>query len=43
MLKPDVVFFGEGIARTRVDAARAAREQADARLVLGWSPARPES
>jgi len=37
MLKPDVVFFGEGIPRTRVDAARAALEQADAMLVVGSS------
>ena len=37
MLKPDVVFFGEGIPRTRVDAARAALEEADAMLVVGSS------
>ena len=37
MLKPDVVFFGEGIPCTRVDAARAALEEADAMLVVGSS------
>ena len=37
MLKPDVVFFGEGIPRTRVDAALAALEEADAMLVVGSS------
>ena len=37
MLKPDVVFFGEGIPRIRVDAARAALEEADAMLVVGSS------
>ena len=37
MLKPDVVFFGQGIPRTRVDAARAALEEADAMLVVGSS------
>lgn len=37
LLKPDVVFFGEGVPRTRVDAAAAALEQADAMLVLGSS------
>ncbi len=37
MLKPDVVFFGEGVPRTRVDAARAALEEADAMLVVGSS------
>lgn len=37
MLKPDVVFFGEGIPRNRVDAARAALEEADAILVVGSS------
>ncbi|MEO8346433.1 MAG: NAD-dependent protein deacetylase [Betaproteobacteria bacterium] len=37
MLKPDVVFFGEGIPRRRVDAARVALEQADAMLVVGSS------
>ena len=37
MFKPEVVFFGEGIPRTRVDAARAALEEADAMLVVGSS------
>jgi NAD-dependent SIR2 family protein deacetylase len=37
MLKPDVVFFGEGIPRARVDAARVALEEADAMLVVGSS------
>ena len=37
LLKPDVVFFGEGVPRTRVDAAAAALDQADAMLVLGSS------
>jgi NAD-dependent SIR2 family protein deacetylase len=37
LLKPDVVFFGEGVPRTRVDAAAAALDQADALLVLGSS------
>ena len=37
MLKPDVVFFGEGVPRTRVDAAATALDQADAMLVLGSS------
>ncbi|SAL35248.1 NAD-dependent deacetylase [Caballeronia sordidicola] len=37
MLKPDVVFFGEGVPRTRVDAAAAALDQADAMLVIGSS------
>jgi NAD-dependent SIR2 family protein deacetylase len=37
VLKPDVVFFGEGVPRTRVDAAAAALDQADAMLVLGSS------
>ena len=37
MLKPEVVFFGEGIPRTRVDAARVALEEADAMLVVGSS------
>ena len=37
MLKPDVVFFGEGIPRPRVDAARLALEEADAMLVVGSS------
>ena len=37
ILKPDVVFFGEVIPRARVDAARAALEEADAMLVVGSS------
>jgi NAD-dependent SIR2 family protein deacetylase len=37
MLKPDVVFFGEGIPRARVAAALAALEEADAMLVVGSS------
>jgi len=37
MLKPDVVFFGEGVPRTRVDAALAALQEADAMLVVGSS------
>ena len=37
MLKPDVVFFGEGVPRDRVDVARAALEEADAMLVVGSS------
>ena len=37
ILKPDVVFFGEGIPRTRVEAARGALEEADAMLVVGSS------
>jgi NAD-dependent SIR2 family protein deacetylase len=37
MLKPDVVFFGEGIPRARVDAARASLEESDAMLVVGSS------
>jgi len=37
ILKPDVVFFGEGVPRDRVDAARAALAQADAMLVIGSS------
>ncbi len=37
MLKPEVVFFGEGIPRPRVDAARIALEEADAMLVVGSS------
>ena len=37
MLKPDVVFFGEGVPRTRVDAARAALDEADSMLVVGSS------
>ncbi len=36
-LKPDVVFFGEGVPRDRVNAALTALEQADAMLVVGSS------
>ena len=37
LLKPDVVFFGEGVPRRRVDAALAALDTADAVLVVGSS------
>ncbi|WP_118183695.1 NAD-dependent protein deacetylase [Paraburkholderia phosphatilytica] len=37
LLKPAVVFFGEGVPRERVDAASAALEAADAMLVVGSS------
>ena len=37
MLKPDVVFFGENVPRTRVDAAMARLAQADGMLVVGSS------
>ena len=37
LLKPDVVFFGEGVPRERVDAAFAALDAADALLVAGSS------
>jgi NAD-dependent SIR2 family protein deacetylase len=37
VIKPDVVFFGEGVPRTRVDAAMAALARADAMLVVGSS------
>lgn len=37
LLKPDVVFFGESVPRSRVDAAAQALEQADAVLVVGSS------
>jgi NAD-dependent SIR2 family protein deacetylase len=37
LLKPDVVFFGESVPRSRVDAAAEALDQADAMLVLGSS------
>jgi len=37
MLKPDVVFFGENVPRTRVEAAAAALRDADAMLVVGSS------
>jgi NAD-dependent SIR2 family protein deacetylase len=36
-LKPDVVFFGDGVPRTRVDAAFAALGEADAVLIVGSS------
>ncbi|NII10472.1 NAD-dependent protein deacetylase [Oleiagrimonas sp. C23AA] len=37
ILKPDVVFFGEGVPRERVQAAGQALEAADALLVVGSS------
>lgn len=37
MLKPDVVFFGENVPRTRVETAMAHVERADALLVVGSS------
>lgn len=37
LLKPDVVFFGEGVPRERVDAAMQALDAADALLVVGSS------
>jgi NAD-dependent SIR2 family protein deacetylase len=37
VLKPDVVFFGEGVPKDRVDKARAALEESDAMLVVGSS------
>lgn len=37
VLKPDVVFFGDNVPRTRVDAAFAALDDADALLVVGSS------
>jgi NAD-dependent SIR2 family protein deacetylase len=37
VLKPDVVFFGEGVPKHRVDAAIRALEQSDAVLVIGSS------
>src|SRR5690606_11247288 len=37
VLKPDVVFFGEAVPRTRVDAVYRALEQASAVLVVGSS------
>jgi NAD-dependent SIR2 family protein deacetylase len=37
VLKPDVVFFGEGVPRARVAAALRALERADALLVVGSS------
>lgn len=37
IVKPDVVFFGENVPRSRVEAARAALARADAMLVVGSS------
>ena len=37
VLKPDVVFFGESVPRSRVDAAMQGLERADAMLVIGSS------
>ncbi|HEV8393986.1 MAG TPA: NAD-dependent protein deacetylase [Vicinamibacterales bacterium] len=37
MLKPDVVFFGEGVPKPRVDAAMSALHQSDAMLIVGSS------
>jgi NAD-dependent SIR2 family protein deacetylase len=37
VLKPDVVFFGEGVPKHRVDSAIRALEQSDAVLVIGSS------
>jgi NAD-dependent SIR2 family protein deacetylase len=37
VLKPDVVFFGEGVPSARVEAAAQALERADAMLVIGSS------
>ena len=37
VLKPDVVFFGEGVPRARVDRAIHALDEADAMLVVGSS------
>jgi len=37
IVKPDVVFFGEGVPRERVDAATLAWQAADAVLVVGSS------
>ena len=37
ILKPDVVFFGEGVPRDRVEAATQALNAADAMLVVGSS------
>ncbi|MDX1593123.1 MAG: NAD-dependent protein deacetylase [Gammaproteobacteria bacterium] len=37
LLKPDVVFFGEGVPRPRVEAALAALARADALLIVGSS------
>ena len=37
MFKPDVVFFGEGVPKARVETAMAALQRADAMLVVGSS------
>jgi NAD-dependent SIR2 family protein deacetylase len=37
MLKPSVVFFGEGVPRERVESARASLRRSDALLVVGSS------
>jgi NAD-dependent SIR2 family protein deacetylase len=37
LLKPDVVFFGDSVPRTRVQAAATSLERADAMLVVGSS------
>ena len=37
VIKPDVVFFGEGVPRSRVDDAMASLARADAMLVVGSS------
>lgn len=37
LLKPDVVFFGENVPRTRVESAAEALRRADAMLVVGSS------
>ena len=37
VLKPDVVFFGENVPRSRVDEALSALDRADAMLVVGSS------
>lgn len=37
MLKPDVVFFGESVPRSRVEASIGRLEQADAMLIVGSS------
>lgn len=37
ILKPDVVFFGDGVPRSRVEAAREALQASDALLVIGSS------
>ena len=37
ILRPDVVFFGDGVPRARVEAAYAALESADALLAVGTS------